>query len=186
MSDFEKKIQKFNKFYLWLVIAVGVVMVAAITVAVYVSVFAGVIVGIVGALVYLLLLSDEMKRSLGLWYRRIDGGISVSVISPKGKKAAKETERYIPERLMRLDVVAIDAPEGKDAPDALAEVLYIPRSVKRIEAGALSGMVSLSRIIYAGSAEEWAAVVCEDELEEIEVICETQSEEQGNNEDEIS
>lgn len=184
MAEFEEKVKKFNRFYLCLVIAVASVSVAAIITAMYINIMAGVIIGICGVLAYLLLLSDEMKRSLGIWYRRIEGGLSVWVIEPK-KKDCVSSERYIPQKIMWLDVVSLSAPEGKDRPDTTATTLYIPPSVKRIEKDALSSMTSLVCIKYLGSSEEWAQVICEAELDGINIVCETHNEEQENNENEI-
>ena len=171
LKVFDERVKKFNRSYLTIVIAAGAVMAAAVTVAVLWRVSVGLLLGICGAVAYMLLLSDMMKRELGLWYKRTEGGIACSVIS--SKKLEGEKERALPERLMWLDVTALCAPEGKDTPDTCAETLYLPVSVKRIEADALSGMAALKRIVYGGSAEEWREVLCEADLSGIEI--ETQS-----------
>ncbi len=167
LKRFDESFKKFNKSYLTLVIIIGVIMAAAITLAILWRVMAGLLLGIGGAVAYTFLLSDMIKKGLGLWYKRVEGGIACSVIS--SKKLEGEKERALPERLMWLDVTALCAPEGKDAPDTYAEILYLPVSVKRIEADALSGMAALKRIVYGGSAEEWQQVSCEADLSEIEI-----------------
>ncbi len=165
--EYKERLKKFNSFYLALVISVGAVIAAAIVLGVFVRVSAGLIVGICGVLVYLLLLSDEMKRGLGLWYKRVDGGIACSAIA--SKKLVGCTERHIPERLMWLDVVELCPPMGKDRPDRQISVLYLPVSVKKIDKNAFSGMDALCLIAYGGSADDWKGVSCEADISGIEI-----------------
>ncbi len=167
MSEFDTKVKQFNKFYLWLVIAVGALCAAAVLCAVYVRVFVGIVIGICAALAYVFLLSDELHRAFGVRYRRVEGGISLSVIAPK--KPQDTVERYLPARLMWLDVVSLSAPEGKYAPDTVTRTLFIPATVKVIEKGALSGMTALCQVVYMGLPEQWQTVETGDELEGLQI-----------------
>ena len=186
MTAFEEKIKKFNKFYFWLVIAVFALFGAAIATALYLNVLAGVTIAICAAAAYILLVADEVKRTFGLAYNRVDGGLSVCVALPRGKNDLAEEERRIPERLLWLDVVELSVVDEKKSSDSKVRTLYVPRSVKRIKASFFATTPSLTTIRYLGCEEEWAAVVCEAELNGIEIIFEMQNEDQGNNENEAS
>ena len=180
MSELDAKVKQFNKFYLWLVIAVGALCAAAVLCAVYVRVFVGIIIGICSALAYVFILSDELHRAFGVRYKRVDGGISLSVTAHK--QPVDTEERYLPSRLMWLDVVSLSAPEGKYVPDKVTDTLFIPATVKVIEKGALSGMTALCRVVYMGSAEEWQSVETGDELEGLQIAFATEDTLENNEE----
>ena len=90
---------------------------------------------------------------------------------------------------MWLDVVALTPPEKNAPADTLAETVYIPVSVKKIEQGALSAMPSLCRIVYLGSYDEWCEIDTCEELSAYELVC-TEGEDnynlQEDDENEIS
>ncbi len=168
--SFEERVKKFNSFYLTLVISVGALSAAAILLAVFFKASVGLAVGICGVLLYVLLLSERMKKGLGLWYRRCEDGIACSVI--ESKKDGDCGERHIPSRLMWLDVTELCPVCGKDRPDVQTEVLHLPCSVKRIDKDALLEMPCLKKIVYHGSAEQWTEVVCSGDMSKIEIITE--------------
>ena len=189
MTSFEEKVKKFNSFYLWLIIAVCALSAAAILVAVYFEVYVGVIIGICTALAYAYTLGYELRSSLGFKYTRISGGIALSAVEPKRDAEGNSAERHIPSRLMWLDVVALTPPEKNASADTLAETVYIPASVKKIEKGALSAMPSLCRIVYLGSHEEWCEIDTEEELSAYELVCTDRADNynlQEDNKNEIS
>ena len=182
MPEFEKKIEKFNKFYLWLLIGVGALLVAAILSAVYIKVSVGIILGICAAVAYTVALNSELRTSLGLKYRRVEGGIELTVVAPQKGPDGELTERHLPSRLMWLDVVAVGKPEKKDTPDTNAEVIFIPSSVAKIEGNALSEMSSLRRIVFYGSPEEWESINKGAELDMLEIVFENTDDGQKNQE----
>ena len=186
MTSFEERMKKFNKFYLWLVIAVFTLFGAAIVTAVYLNLLAGVAIAICAATAYILLLSDEMKRALGLSHNRVDGGLSVCIAIPTSKSDLDREERRIPERLLWLDVVELSVVDGKYKPVPEVKTLIIPRSVKRIKASFFETAPALTAIRYLGSAKEWADIECDGSLDGIDIQFEMQNEEQGNNENEAS
>ena len=186
MTSFEERIKKFNRFYLWLVIAVFTLFGAAIVTAVYANVLLGVTIGICAASAYILLLSNELKRALGLSHSRVDGGLSVCATAPSVGSDIQRDERRIPDRLLWLDVVELSHPDEKIRPYTEVKTLFIPRSVMRIKESFFEAVPSLTAIRYLGSAEEWEAVSREGVPEGITVIFENQNEEQGNNENEAS
>lgn len=187
--SFEEKIKKFNSFYLWLLIAVGALSAAAVISAVYIKVYVGIIIGICAAVAYTAALNNELRLSLGLGYKRVEGGIALTLVEPKKDKNGGSSDRYLPSRLMWLDVVALARPEKECSADREAETLFIPSSVKRIEGGALSGMTSLRRIVFLGSPEEWCEIEKGEELCEYELSFgngEDNYNLQGDKENEIS
>ena len=175
MYEFEKKLEHFNSFYLWLVIGVGTMMIAAIVSAIYISVLLGVFICICACLAYLFFLSDELKRRLGLKHKRVDGGLSLSVVSGKETHGDAIPEIHIPARLMWLDVVRLSSNAGQrgTAPDV--QVVYLPRSVRKIEKDALSALPMLYRVVYEGTAEEWEKICKEDVLDRLEIIFSNQN-----------
>ena len=189
MTSFEEKVKKFNSFYLWLIISVGALSAAAILTAVYFEVYVGIIIGICAAVSYTATLGYELRTSLGFKYTRISGGIALSAVEPKRDAESSSAERHIPSRLMWLDVVALTPPEKNAPADTLAETVYIPVSVKKIEQGALSAMPSLCRIVYLGSYDEWCEIDTCEELSAYELVC-TEGEDnynlQEDDENEIS
>ena len=158
MTEFEQRMKKFNRFYLWLIIGLSVLSIAAIVTAVYYNAFVGILLGICVLLAYNFTLHDELRRSLGVRYRRVEGGISLTPIAQKSKKEADITEKALPSRLMWLDVVAISAPERSDVADIRTEILFIPSSVTAIDENAFENMWALRRIVYDGSSEAWQKI----------------------------
>lgn len=140
----------FHKFYLIFIIACALVALLSILLAIYANVLGGIGVAIILAISYRVILSDELKRRLSLSYRRVDGGLALSV-----KESGRE-DAYLPSRLMWLDVTELSREEKK--PAATAVRLYLPRSLRHVDRDAFSGMDGLRELIYEGSEEEWSRV----------------------------
>lgn len=170
MYEFDKKLEGFNSFYLWLVIGDSAMMLAAIVSAIYISVLLGVFIGICACLAYVFFVSDELKKRFGLRHKRVDGGLALSVVSGRETDGDAISKIYIPARLMWLDVVKVVANEGQRKADPNAQVVYIPRSVRKIEKDALSVLPMLYRVVYEGTAEEWDMICKEDRLDRLEII----------------
>jgi len=178
-EDIDGRIKKFNKNYLCLVICVGAVCAAAIVLAVYLHVMAGLAAAFAGVVGYTLILRDELKKRLGIAYRRVEGGIACALLKPCGKNKGEQTdseERYLPSRLMWLDVTELCGREKKQIADSTVKVLHIPASVKKIEADAFVGMISLERIVYGGTEEEWAEAEVLADISELMIECKAKGE----------
>ena len=158
MTEFEQRMKKFNRFYLWLIIGLSALSVAAIVTAVYYNAFVGILLGICVLLAYNFTLRDELRRSLGVSYKRVEGGISLTPIAQKSKKEAEIIEKVLPSRLMWLDVVAISAPEKDAVTDTRTEIIFIPSSVTAVDENAFEQMSALRRIVYDGSSEAWQGI----------------------------
>ena len=173
---FEGRISSFGVFYVGLVCVCIAMSIAAVVIAVYLSVFGGLLVAMLAAVFYRAFLVGRMKHQLGLSYRRVDGGIACSVIKIETPLYRREQwelyeKRIIPSKLIFLDVVEVCESGVSGVADDFATTVRIPRSVKRIDAGAFSGMSALRTLVYDGTDAEWQEVECPASLDGIEVVC---------------
>lgn len=155
MTEFERKLKKFNIFHLLLTVVGGAVLIAAIVTAICVKVTTGIIIGICVCVAYTLLLNGIIEGMFGVSYRRVSGGIALTVIR---SKKDLDTCRRLPCRLMGQNVVAIDGRGKQDKADTRVETLIIPATVRHIEENAFEGMTSLCHIVFEGDAHMWDGV----------------------------
>lgn len=173
---FSEKFKKFGKFYISLVIICIAICAIAVIVAVYLTVLGGLLLAMAAAVLYRWLLVEAMRTQLGVGYRRVSGGVACSLIkiaTPLYRKDPWELceERYLPSRLIFLDVVEICESEIGGIADDFVSEIHIPSSVKRIDGRAFSGMHSIKKIYYAGTLEQWSDVECLADLSGIELVC---------------
>jgi hypothetical protein len=142
--------ERFEKFYKQLLVGSGAVLLMGIVLAVLVSVVVGAAVFLSGCGIYLYFAKDELKRRMGLGYKRVLDGWAVTPASTKGREML-----WIPPKLMGLPVTELFAPDGDET--AVRE-LYLPTSVLRLEEGALEHLPNLEKIVYLGGEEEWKKV----------------------------
>ena len=168
---FKCRMKKFNEFYLHLVVGVGVLLAAAIWVGMKAHVIAGLAVAAVAVCAYALSLAEYMKKKLGLAYTRVQGGVSLTVVDTGSENNKWDvTERYIPSRIMWLDVVEIGGRNKKQKADTGVTAIHIPLSVKKIEKDAFESMTALDTIAYEGTEEEWKEIDILTDLSKIETI----------------
>ena len=158
-EGFAIRLQKFEQCYLWLVIGCGCGCALAILIAVMLRVWGGLLLAILVAIAYRVILTDLLKKHLGLSCRRNPDGVAVSVVS----EGLPWEELWIPRRLLWLDVTEL---EGA----ADVKRLHLPRSLRRIGSG--EPLARLEQLLYEGSAEEWAAVKCDALPEDLAVAYE--------------
>lgn len=153
-SPLADKVAAFGKFYLFLVIICGVILCGAIALAVYVHVAVGIAVGVVAVVLYRCALDDTLKKTFGLAYKRVEGGIAVAPI--KKDRGECPQALYVPERLMWLDVVGLYGAEKK-AERGYAEI-YLPATVKIIEEDCLASFDRLEAVYFNGERAAWEQI----------------------------
>ena len=157
-SCFKCRLKSFGNLYLETIIGVGAILATAIFLGVKVNVMLGLCLAIVAVCVYAIVVEDGLRRKLGVAYSRVSGGVSLSVIDTKRNVKWDRESRYIPARVMWLDVVALGGRTGKQKADEQVKTVYIPTSVKKIEKNAFEGMTALEKIVYEGTEEQWSEV----------------------------
>ena len=166
-KSFLERKKDFDRFYLGIVIICGALCMGAIAVAIHIRVLWGVFAAIAAVVSYRLALDDTMKRMLGLSYRRVQGGVGVSPV--RISKNTDTERREIPARLLWLDVVEL-CRDAKHEDKSVCEIV-LPLSIQRISDDAFEGLESLTSVVYEGSLEDWANVVCDADLSGITVKC---------------
>lgn len=160
---FAATLASFERFYLWLVVAGGALCATAVVLAVLVRVSIGLALAIATALAYRYLLAWSLAKGLGLHAKNRRGRCTVSLI--RG-----EEEAFLPERLLWLDVTCLSAAE-KVSDGEKVRVLTLPRTLRRIETGAMDTLVALERIEFCGTEEEWQAMEKPESLPACEIVC---------------
>ena len=147
----ERSWMEFEKFYKQLLVGCGAVLLIGIVVAILVSAPVGAAIFAAGCGLYLFFTRDELKRRLGLEYKRTLEGWAVAPV------ASMKTEiLWIPERLMGLPVAELLASEESECQSI--QELCLPKSICRIEAEAFCQLPNLKRLCYHGTEEQWEQV----------------------------
>lgn len=158
---FYAALAEFSRFYLYLVVGCGAILAVSVVGAVYASIWAGVLVTLLVAVIYRWFLADELKKKLGLSEERVADGLSISLL-PSSVHDAEE--RFIPEKLLWLEVTELSASESCGKENATVRAIYLPKTLRRIKAGAFDGFSALEVICFEGDAEAWAKVEKETDL----------------------
>ncbi|MBQ9085999.1 MAG: hypothetical protein IJY47_02300 [Clostridia bacterium] len=145
-------IRKFEVFYFQLVIGCGCVLIMGIVVAVLVSVLVGILIFLAGCGIYLYFLRDELKKRLGLKYRRGEDGWAVTPVA-----RGEDEELWIPERLMWLEVTELF--RGEEPPCEGIRALHLSAGIKLLEEGLFDRLPNLETICFLGTEEQWQAVI---------------------------
>lgn len=154
-----KRLSAFNGFYLRLIIAIGVMLVAAIAVALLFSIVLGAAIVIAAVLLYRFFSQDELNKQLGLKFTSIVGGIRITSCAPRYGDVI-----WIPRTLAYFEVTELCDGAIKSSSSAELRCLFLPKSLRRIDPKAFSECESLSEIRFEGSREEWEGIEKPEEL----------------------
>ena len=165
-KDFEAFKKAFDKFYLYLVLVCASMFLLGFCMAIWVNAKIGITIGVAAIILYAALTFAVMKHIFGVGY--IPHGSEISVSVKNGGISAKDGIKYIPRRMLWLDVTAISG--GAKTPDGKTEELYIFKGITRIEADAFAGMTSLKKISFEGTELEWSEIDCKADLDGIETV----------------
>ena len=164
-AEYASRLAKFEKFYLQLVIMCGAFFAVSVTVAVLWRVSVGILLAIIAALTYKLFLTDELKKSLGYFSRRVHDGLAL-----RAARKCTDAVIYVPEKLLWLDVTQIDARAFGEYMGGVAEEIVLPATVVRIGEDAFVGCKALKTVRYLGSREQWEAVECSSDMSPYTVV----------------
>lgn len=158
------KIERFDSFYLQLVILCMIVAATVIAVSMLASVLLGFIVGIALAVIYAYFSRDELKRTLGIAFTVDNASIKVTEL-----RSIIMADAFVPDRIMWYDVTEISCGALANENTQGLERLHIPSTVKRIEKGAFDGCDSLTTLLFACGAEELEKMSVEADISRFEV-----------------
>ena len=166
--------REFEKFYKQLLVGCALVLILGIVVAVLVSVSVGMVIFLGGCAIYLYFTRDELKRRLGLGYKRVlDGWAAIP-------RAEKTTEvLWIPEKLMGLPVTELSVDEAAER-SPLREI-YLSENIRRLDEKIFEKLPNLEKVYYLGSEEQWNRVEGTELPEGCELVCLNQT----NNPDQL-
>ena len=167
-EKFAKKLQKFNSFYLQLVVLCAAVAAATIAVAIIADVIVGICVALTLAIIYVYFSRDELRRSLGIACLVSDASLKVTAI--RAVRSISMTEAFVPSRLMWYDVTVIANGALVSKKNSELERLYIPKTVSLIEKGAFDGCEALNTIVFEHSEDEFKKITVEDDLSRFTLI----------------
>ncbi len=167
-EKFSKKLQKFNSFYLQLVVLCSIVAAATIAVAIIADVIIGICVAITLAIIYVYFSRDELRRSLGIACFVSNASLRVTAI--RAVKSISTTDVFVPARLMWYDVTEIASGALVNKRNAELEKLYVPKTVTLIEKGAFDGCETLNTVIFEHSNDEFKKITVEEDLSRFELV----------------
>lgn len=167
-EKFAKKYEKFNSFYLQLVILCGIVAAATITVVIVADVTVGICVGMILAIVYIYFSRDELKRSLGI--SCLVSNASLKVTSIQTVNSISLTDAFVPAHLMWYDVTEIASGALSNSKNGELERLYIPKTVTLIEKGAFDGCNTLNTIAFECNEEDLKKITVKEDLSRFTLV----------------
>lgn len=153
-KEYIKRMTAFRKYYTKLLCIAIAIESLAIVLAVLYDVLVGFSTAIFGAVMYLVFVTSEMYRELGIDYRSIAGGISV-----KKCRVRYGGTLFVPSRLIGLDVTEIeDRAFGASPKNKELERIFLPATLKRIGKNIFDGCDALSELHFEGTKEEWERI----------------------------
>ena len=161
-EKFAKKYEKFNSFYLQLVVLCAAVAAATIAVAVIADVIVGICVAITLAIIYVYFSRDELRRSLGIACFVSHASLRVTAI--RAVRSISKADAFVPARLMWYDVTEIASGALVSKKNDELERLYIPKTVTLIENGAFDGCDTLNTIFFQHTEDEFKKITVEEDL----------------------
>ncbi len=167
-ENFAKKYEKFNSFYLQLVVLCAIVAAATIAVAIIADVIVGICVAILLAIFYVYFSQDELRRSLGIVC--CVSHASLKITSIRAVRSISLTDAFVPARLMWYDVAEIASGALANKKTAELERLHLPKTVDLIEKGAFDGCETLNTLIFECSKEEFKKITVEEDLSRFDLI----------------
>lgn len=167
-EKFAKKYQKFNSFYLQLIILCAIVAAATIAVAIIADVIVGICVAITLAIIYVYFSRDELRRSLGIACVVSRANLRVTAI--RAVRSISTADAFVPARLMWYDVTEIASGALVSKKNTELERLYIPRTVTFIEKGAFDGCETLNTIIFERSQSDFDKITVEEDLSRFDLV----------------
>ena len=162
---------RFNRFYLTVVIAVGTGMAFSVMIAILLDVLIGLITAVISGVFYHILKTMALSRFLGLTLRIGEKGLCITSISAQGA-----TRYTLPHRLMWLDVTELDDGVLKAEGNESLTTLTLPDTLTRISPNALSDAPALSTLRFRGNADAFAALTQGMTLSTLRVITDVSEE----------
>ncbi len=149
IDEYKSRLERFQKYYLLLVLLTALAVCVGIVIAVLVNLLIGVCLSVISACVYVYFSIDEAQKSLGIRFKNTNGYVVISrLYDTLGGTAV------VPNRLIYADVREIGDGALDGEKNALLCELYIPKSVKKIGKDIFADGTHVT-IKYEGSADEW-------------------------------
>ncbi len=158
--EYGARMRAFEGFYVQILACVAAIIAIAVAAAVMYNVIVGVIVSVCAAFFYKYMVNDKLKRSLGIGYKTVVGGLELTYC-----KAVYGGVIWIPARLIWHDVISIGANALKSSDKHTLTRIFLPRTLTSISPDAFCGCDTLREIYFEGTEAEWQAIEGSDKLE---------------------
>lgn len=159
-KEYGARMQAFSAFYVQILVCVTAIIAIAIAAAVMYNVLVGIVVSISAVFFYKYMVNDKLKRSLGIGYKTVVGGLELTYC-----KAVYGGVIWIPARLIWHDVISIGTGALKSSEKYTLTRIFLPRTLGSISPDAFSGCDTLREIYFEGTEAEWQAIEGTDKLE---------------------
>lgn len=164
---FPLRYEKYNSFYLLVVLSAAVALGVGIFVAVTDELLWGVGIFFAAIFIYVYFTTSELHEKLGIWYKTDAGRLLVTKC-----RARYGDVFYIPSRLIFYDVEelcdkAFFSPLDKNKE---LKAVFLPKTLRRIGTDVFASCESLAEIYFEGSEAEWAKIESATSLEGLTVI----------------
>ena len=152
-TQYLSRLERFNDFYLTLVIVSATVCVGGIAIAIHLNLLAGVLTVLASAVLYAVLSITRTYSLLGLRLKSIRGTQHVCRAD-----CVIDGSVFIPNRLMWADVTRID--DGALASDKNQELefVYLPRGIEVIGKDVFGEHASRVTVLFEGDLSEWEKI----------------------------
>ena len=151
--EYSKRMLEFSSYYTGILCMVAAIVFAAIALAVLYNVLVGVAIALFGVVLYSVMVSDNMSKTVGVRYTSIAGGIRLTLC-----RARYGDVMWVPSSLIGFDVIAIGDRAFSSPKNAELKRVFLPSTLKEIGVDIFAGCEALEVIYYQGSEEEWKKI----------------------------
>ena len=148
-----QRMQKFQKYYMQLIMIVGGIIAVSVVIAVVFNLLLGASIAVFAAILYASWTTSEMYRDIGLKYKSIVGGIKITAC-----KARYGEIMWIPASLIHFDVIEIADNAFLGRSNEELTKLFLPKTLTYIGKDVFCGCESLKEIFFEGSKQDWEKI----------------------------
>jgi hypothetical protein len=150
-QKFLSALKAIKKRYIITLIITAAITLGAIICAVHYKVSLGLLLLILAVVTYLAIVINMLYTKLGIAYRSLHGGMTVTALYGKEREVV-----YIPDRLMMMTVTEIGTRAFTHESSKSIREIHLPKTLLRIGTSAFANLPALTDVYYEGSSEEWA------------------------------
>ncbi|MBE6534950.1 MAG: hypothetical protein E7678_08335 [Ruminococcaceae bacterium] len=152
-QKFLKALKTVKKGYVLALIISALMAIGAIICSVCYLVSFGILLIILAVVTYLAIVINLLYSKLGIAYRALHGGMTVTALYGKGREVV-----YIPEKVIMLTVTEIGTRAFTHESSKSIREIHLPKTLLRIGTSAFAQLPALTDVYYEGTQKQWEEI----------------------------